>query len=164
MSYWKHNIEGVDWSQFKLHQREAIFDHVCKENNVELDQGQYAILWEDPNDLDAPVKVTSPSPKWLAMAMHGGILPPVWVYKELQRDEAQPGFKRHTRGHLLHDTSPIEPLTEEKAMEYLAEMILPEHVLDYKGNRKIIKIVPKKLVPTDRSYRDAWKINQMEAA
>jgi len=31
---------------------------------------------------------------------------------------------------------------------------------DYKGNRTILKIVPVELIPTDRSFRNAWRIAQ----
>lgn len=155
------NLEQIDYSQYPLWQRELIF----KELHKDLPQPQFAILWEDPDDLDAPAKVTVPSPIWLAMAMHGGILPPVEVYWALREDEAQPDFKRHTRGHLLHETPPVDAMTEEEAMEYLIMKDLPPSVWrDYQGNRTIMKIVPRNLVPTDRTMRNAWRITQeMEA-
>jgi len=147
----------TDYSQYKLWEREAIFRHLHKD----LPQPNYAILWEDPDDLDAPAKVTVPSPTWLAMAMHGGILPPVEVYWALKEDEAKPDFKRHTRGHLLHDTPPMRALTEEEAMEYLIMKDIPPRVwAEYQGNRTIMKIIPRHLVPTDRTFRNAWKIKQ----
>jgi hypothetical protein len=57
-------------------------------------------------------------------------------------------------------------MTEEEAMEYLVMKDVPPQVWrDYKGNRCILKIVPVELIPTDRTFRDAWKINQeMELA
>ena len=161
MSYWKHTITGVDFSQYKLWEREQIFSHVCNENGVTCEQPKYAICWEDPANPDEPMKVTTPSPTWLAMAMHGGILPPVEVYWELKKDEAQPGFTRHTRGYLLHDTPPIPAMTEEEAMEYLIMKDIPPHVWHgYKGNRQIIKIVPRSMIPNDRSFRNSWRIDQ----
>lgn len=146
-----------DYASMKLYDREAVF----KAANPDLPEPQYAILWEDPNDLDAPCKVTTPAPVWLAMAMEGGILPPVEVYHELAKDEADPGFKRHSRGHLLHDTPPIDALTEEEAMEYLVMKDIPAHVWSgYEGNRVILKIVPRHMIPTDRTFRNAWRIAQ----
>ena len=151
----------MNYSDLKLYEREAVF----KELHKDLPQPNYAILWEDPADPEAPAKVTVPSPTWLAMAMHGGILPPVWVYWELAKDEASEGFTRHTRGYLLHETEPVGPMTEEEAMEYLAQKDIPPSVWrDYTGNRTILKIVPRHLIPTDRSYRNAWQIAQKEAA
>jgi len=147
----------MTYSDLPLWQRELIF----KAEHKDLPEPSYAILWEDPDDLDAPAKVTVPSPTWLAMALHGGILPPVEVYWALREDEAQPGFKRHARGHLLHETPPVGPMTEEEAMEYLVMKDIPPHVWHgYNGNRQILKIVPRRLVPTDRTYRNAWKIKQ----
>jgi len=150
----------IDYPQYKLHERELIF----KDQHKDLPEPSYAIMWEDPADPDAPMKVTKPSPTWLAMAMHGDILPPVEVYHALAEDEAQPGFKRHTRGHLLHDTQPVPAMTEQEAMEYLVKKDIPARVWrDYKGNRQILKIVPVHMIPTNREFRNSWKINQ-EAA
>ena len=165
MSYWKHTIEGVDFSEYKLWERELIFGQICNDNNVELEQPPYAIVWEDPDDIDAPVKITVPAPKWWAMALHGGILPPVQAYWALKEDEDKEDFVRHTRGWLLHDTKPMDAMTEEQAMEYLVMKDIPPRVWrDYKGNRKIMKIVPRNLIPTDREHRNAWKIRQEQEA
>jgi len=148
----------INYSEYKLWEREIIF----AQEHKDLPEPNYAIIWEDPRSPDDPMKITVPSPTWLAMAMHGGILPPVEVYWELKKDEAQSGFKSHTRGHLLHDTPPIPVMTEEEAMEYLVQKDIPPHVWhNYNGNRQIIKIVPRNLIPTDRSNRNAWRINQM---
>lgn len=150
----------MDYSKYKLWERELIF----KDQHKDLPQSNYAVLWEDPAEPEAPMKVTRPSPAWLAMALHGGILPPVEVYHRLAEDEAQEGFTRHTQGHLLHETPPVGPMTEEEAMEYLVMKDVPPRVWrDYKGNRSILRIVPVELVPTDRTHRNAWKINQETA-
>ena len=50
-------------------------------------QTPYVIVWEDPDEPDAPAKVTVPAPEWLAMAMYGGLLPPVHRYHNEARDE-----------------------------------------------------------------------------
>ena len=145
------------YTQYKPWERELIF----KEQHKDVPQGNYAILWEDPADPEAPAKVTRPSPTWLAMAMHGGILPPVEVYWALREDEEQPDFKRHSRGHLLHETTPVREMSEEEAIEYLVMKDIPPRVWrDYKGNRTILKIVPVHMIPTDRSARNAWRIAQ----
>lgn len=52
--------------------------------NLRPVQPKYRIVWEDPNDPDAPVKVTLPAPEWLSCALHGGILPPVEAYFETE--------------------------------------------------------------------------------
>jgi len=150
-------VYDIDFTFFRLYEREAVFKNFRKN----LPQSQYAIIWEDPDDLDAPAKVTVPSPTWLGMATHGGILPPVEVYWALKEDEAHSNFKHHTRGHLLHNTPPMRAMTEEEAIEYLIMKDIPDRVWkDYKGNREILKIVPRHAIPTDRTYRNAWKIKQ----
>lgn len=165
MSFWEHTITGVDWTQFKLHEREQLFQHLVLQSGYGFDQPPFAITWEDPADPEAPIKIVTPSPVWWAMALHGGILPPVQVYWALAHDEAQPGFERHHRGHLLHETPPMEPMTPEQAMEYLVMKELPPHVWrDYKGNRTILKIVKREMIPADRMFRDAWRMKQEEAA
>ena len=149
----------TDYASMKLWERELVFTAEHKDHP----QGQYAILWEDPSEPEAAAAVTRPSPVWLAMAMHGGILPPVEVYHALKDDSEAPGFTKHTRGHLLHETPPLPEMTEEEAMEYLVMKDIPRRVWkDYKGNRCIMKIVPVELIPSDRSFREAWTINQNE--
>ena len=65
----------------------------------------------------------------MACALNGGILPPVWVYWELKKDEAKPDFVKHTRGYLLHNTEPVKAMTEEvNAIEYLIQKDIPERV------------------------------------
>jgi hypothetical protein len=52
-------------------------------------------------------------------------------------------------------------MTEEEAIEYLIMKDCPvETWRDYKGNRTIMKIVPVELIPSDRSFRNAWRIMQ----
>ena len=84
--------------------------------NLEPYRSEYCIVWEDPDNLDEPAKVTHPDPNWMACALNGGILPPVWVYWELKKDEAKPDFVKHTRGYLLHNTEPVKAMTEEEAI------------------------------------------------
>ncbi len=94
--------------------------------NLEPYRSEYCVVWEDPDNLDEPAKVTHPDPNWMACALNGGILPPVWVYWELKKDEAKPDFVKHTRGYLLHDTEPVKAMTEEEAIEYLIQKDIPE--------------------------------------
>ena len=50
-------------------------------------------------------------------------------------------------------------MTEEEAIEYLVQKdIDPAVWRDYKGNRTILKIVPVEMIPSDRSFRNAWRI------
>lgn len=122
-------------------------------------ESQYRVVFEDPAEPDSPAKVLVPDPNWMAVAIHGGILPPVWVYWELAKDEATPGFKRHTRDHLLHNEPPIEPLTEEQAIEYLIMKDIPERVWnDSNANRPRFRIIRKDQLPATREWRNAWRV------
>jgi hypothetical protein len=75
-----------------------LWDRLCwAKEKLEPVRTEYCVVWEDPDDLDAPAKVTHPDPNWMACALQGGILPPVEAYWELAKDEAKPDFKKHTR-------------------------------------------------------------------
>ena len=117
-------------------------------------QSKYRELFENPEDLDAPAAVLCPDPNWMAAALAGGVLPSIETYQR-DRDVADGQPKAHPYA------APIGPMTEEEAIEYLVMKDVPPQVWrDYKGNRCIMKIVPVELIPTDRSFRNAWKINQ----
>ena len=117
-------------------------------------QSKYRVLFEDPREPDAPAKVLVPDPNWMAAALAGDILPPIDTY---QRDRLVPDGEPKEHPY----AEPIGPMTEEEAIEYLVmKDIDPTVWRDYKGNRTILKIVPVELIPSDRSFRNAWKINQ----
>jgi hypothetical protein len=117
-------------------------------------QSKYRVLFEDPSDLSAPAAVLVPDPNWMAAALAGGVLPPIETYlRDRDVPDGQP--KEHPYAE------PIGAMTEEQAIEYLIQKdISPAVWRDYAGNRAIIKIVPVELIPFDRSFRNAWKINQ----
>lgn len=117
-------------------------------------QSKYRVLFEDPREPDAPAKVLVPDPNWMAAALAGDILPPIDTY---QRDRLVPDGE--PKEHPYAES--IGPMTEEEAIEYLVmKDIDPAVWRDYKGNRTVLKIVPVELIPSDRSFRNAWKINQ----
>jgi hypothetical protein len=122
-------------------------------------QSKYRVLFEDPTQPDAPAAVLVPDPNWMAAALAGDILPPIDTYlRDRDVPDGQP--KEHPYAE------PIGAMTEEEAIEYLIQKDIPPQVWrDYKGNRTILKIVPVEMIPSDRSFRNAWKINQeMEMA
>ena len=98
----------------------------------------------------------------MACALQGGILPPVEVYWELAKDEAQPGFEKHTRGYLLHNTKPIEAMTEEQAIEYLIMKDIPQRVWRTwdEGNKPKMVICRLHQLPEHRQWRNAWQIRE----
>ena len=117
-------------------------------------QSKYRVLFEDPATPDDPAKVLCPDPHWMACALEGGILPPIETY---QRDRLVPDGQPKEHPY----AKPIGPMTEEQSVEYLIQKdICPSIWRDYKGNRTILKIVPVELVPSDRSFRNAWRIAQ----
>tara|TARA_S200002703_G_scaffold115440_1_gene101028 strand:- start:338 stop:763 length:426 start_codon:yes stop_codon:yes gene_type:complete len=122
-------------------------------------QSKYRVLFEDPLEPDSPAKVLVPDPNWMACALEGGILPPIDTYL---RDQNVPDGEPKEHPY----AEPIGAMTEEEAIEYLIQKDIPPQVWrDYEGNRVIMKIVPVELIPSDRSFRNAWKINQeMEMA
>ena len=117
-------------------------------------QSKYRVLFEDPATPDEPAKVLVPDPNWMACALEGGILPPIETYQH-DRDVPDGQPKEHPYAE------PIGAMTEEEAIEYLVKKdIDPSVWRDYKGNRTILKIVPVEMIPSDRSFRNAWRIMQ----
>ena len=115
-------------------------------------QSKYRVLFEDPATPDEPAKVLVPDPNWMACALEGNILPPIETY---QRDRDVPDGQPKEHPY----AEPIGPMTEEEAIEYLImKDICPSVWRDYKGNRTIMRIVPVELIPTDRSFRNAWRL------
>jgi len=117
-------------------------------------QSKYRVLFEDPSQPDAPAAVLVPDPNWMAAALEGDILPPIDTY---QRDRLVPDGEPKEHPY----AEPIGAMTEEEAIEYLVmKDIDPAVWRDYKGNRTIMKIVPVEMIPSDRSFRNAWRIAQ----
>ena len=117
-------------------------------------QSKYRVLFEDPSAPDEPARVLCPDPNWMACALEGGILPPIDTY---QRDRGVPDGQPKEHPY----AKPIGAMTEEEAIEYLVQKdIDPSVWRDYKGNRTILKIVPVEMIPSDRSFRNAWRIMQ----
>jgi hypothetical protein len=117
-------------------------------------QSKYRVLFEDPATPDEPAKVLVPDPNFMACALEGDILPPIEAY---QRDRGVPDGQPKEHPY----AEPIGAMTEEEAIEYLVQKdIDPSVWRDYQGNRTILKIVPVEMVPSDRSFRNAWRIVQ----
>jgi len=132
--------------------------------HLEPVQSDYRVVYED--SIDECCKILVPDPNWMACALAGKILPKVWVYHELAKDEAQPDFKKHTRGYLLHETEPMPAMTEEEAIEYLILKDCPADVIENfdKGNRRTLVICRKEQLPQSREWRNAWRISDELAA
>ena len=117
-------------------------------------QSKYRVLFEDPATPDEPAKVLVPDPNFMAAALAGNVLPPIDTY---QRDRDVPDGQPKEHPY----AEPIGAMSEEEAIEYLVQKdIDPAVWRDYQGNRTIMKIVPVEMIPTDRSFRNAWRIMQ----
>lgn len=123
--------------------------------NLEPVQSDYRVVFEA--DLDSPSSVLVPDPNWMACALHGHILPPVEVYHQLITDESG----KIINGRLLHETPPIGPMSEEEAIEYLIQKDIPAHVWQQaSGNAMRMVVCKKNQIPQDRTWRNAWQIDQ----
>ena len=115
---------------------------------------KYRVLFEDPATPDEPAKVLVPDPNFMAAALAGNVLPPIDTY---QRDRLVPDGQPKEHPY----AEPIGAMSEEEAVEYLVmKDIDPAVWRDYNGNRTIMKIVPVEMIPSDRSFRNAWRIAQ----
>ena len=135
-----------------------LFDRLADaKQRLEAHQTKYAVVYEDV-DMDC-CSVMHPDPNAMAALMAGNVFPPVWVYWELAKDEAQPDFKRHTRGYLLHDTPREGPKTEKEALLYLIMKDVPQHIWrNYETSNSVhLKIIRREQQP-DREFRNAWRI------
>lgn len=128
-------IERVDWAR----------------QNLTPHQTEYCVVYEDV-DMDCAA-VMHPDPHCMAMLMHGGLMPPVWAKLKVRQDAAK-------NGHLLHDTEPEGPLTEEEAIEYLIQTDVPESIWRTwdEGNRPKMVVCKRSQLPATREWRNAWRI------
>lgn len=126
---------------------------------------KYRVIYEDPKQPEQPACVLVPSDNWIEEAM-AGLLPPISVYWALQDDEQQAiaegrhdTFKHDPEKHLAQWSAPrIGPLTEEEAIEYLIMKDIPRHIWSVEYNRPMFKVVRTEDVPSDRQFRNAWRL------
>lgn len=126
---------------------------------------RYRVIFEDPEYPEQPAGILVPSNNWLKQAMDGQ-LPPISVYWNLQDDEQQAiaegrhnNFKHDSKKHAAQLEAPrVGPLTEEEAIEYLIMKELPRHIWSQEYNRPMFKIVRTEDVPSNRLFRNAWRI------
>lgn len=128
--------------------------------NLDPVQPRYCIVFQ--RSFDRPAETVTPDPYWLAAALHGGILPTIESYQALRL--VQDGFLPDGRplvwvinGDVLHrDTQP--PMTEEEAMAYLVMKDCPSCVWAHRGNARRVAIVPAETIPSDETWRLAWRL------
>jgi hypothetical protein len=121
-------------------------------------------VYED--SIDECAKILVPDPNFMAACMNGGIIPKIENYWALAEDEAQPDFKKHTKGYLLHDTEPMGSMSEEECIEFLImKDISPSVWMNWdSGNKPKMVICRKDQLPQTREWRNAWRISDELAA
>lgn len=152
-------------------------------------QPSLCIVWEDPADLDAPAKITTPSPQWLRMATLGGVLPSVEAYHSARlcieltdgrryegvtyleaqdlrlfaKEKGEEVRQERVTDYPVHAAPVISSLTEQEALEYILYKDVPARAWSKKygasHNRPNFVIAPRENVPTNRFVRNAWGLN-----
>ena len=144
--------------------------------NLEFKNPKYAIVW---NRNDGGTSVTVPSPEFIAMATHGGLLPAIEVYHEMKcrwvndkgavmltqvNESPGEGWRegKVLNGELMHSGPRAPAMSEEEAMEYLLQKDVPRYVwFDHdRSNSRQFLICPRECVPANRVWRNVWEINQ----
>lgn len=154
-----------EFKSLHLFERIQIADHF-----LPMVQSQYRVIFEDPQSEDAACAVLVPDPHWLSQALHGGILPPIEAELEDQDtyqkyldeggDPTKFNWKDIDGGAKHPYVAPTGPMTEEAAIEYLIMKCLPRRIwADHeKTNRPKFKIVRAETVPSNRTFRNAWRL------
>jgi hypothetical protein len=139
-------------------------------------QPSLCIVWEDPADLDAPAKITTPSPQWLKMATLGHVLPYVQSYHavvleletlngrtmrvpylDAQEVRREYGVRSERVVHYpVHEAAVLPPMSEEEAIEYILRKDTPGRVWGQSHNRSYHVITQRRLIPQNRLVRNAW--------
>ena len=131
-----------------------LFDRICwASENLARVETDLIVVYEDGSD-DGRARILVPAPEWLAMALHGGLLPPVAAYHLEPRDVGGTfvGPKDYWSAY-----EPIGPLTEAQAIEYLIQKDIPRHVWAPGSNHRMV-ICRRSQLPQTRTWRNAWKI------
>jgi len=130
-----------------------LFDRICwAHENLSRVETDYVVVYEDGEN-DGRAKILVPAPEWLAMALHGGLLPPVGAYHLESRDLDGNfiGPKDYWSSYV-----PIDALTVEQALIYLILKDVPKHVWAEGSNHPLI-ICRRDQLPTTRVFRNAWR-------
>ena len=128
---------------------------------------KYVIVFEDPDDLDAPCKIQVPTPEWIAYCLHGNFICSAEHFIRDKRFYAEwtknnPNQQFNWKDHGGNSASYAETLpamTQEEAMELLLQKDVPERVWNNTtSNATRYKICRKEMIPSNRQYRNAWRL------
>ncbi len=141
----------------------------------------HCVVFEDPDNLDAPMKILHPNSRCVAELMAGGVHPPIDAHHtvplrltgadgevvECTRVEAD--FKKRAMQHPVEEqildysrchNEVMGPLSYEEAVEYVLQKDVPARVWAADHNRQMFAIVPLESLPKDRSRRNAWRLSE----
>ena len=142
----------------------------------------HAVPFTDPYDMDVPVKILHPSPRFISELMSGGIHPPIEAHHNkmlhLKWDGGEveckaidaPAIRAQHRiiSEVVIDNSAVHltvamPMSYEQAIEYCILKDIPADVWRRKHNRPHFAIVPRSALPKDRTHRNTWKLKEIAA-
>lgn len=149
-----------------------LFERICiADHFLPMVQSKYRVVFEDPAAPEgSPCAVLIPDPHFLAQLLHGGIQPPIetcladndayQAYLDAGNDPTKFNWHDIDGGAKHPYAAPIGPMTEEQAIEYIIQKCLPRRVWDDPtANYPRFKIILKESIPTKRTFRNAWRIN-----
>ena len=126
---------------------------------------QYRIVFEK---FENQASIKSPAPMFLAMLMHGDIVPPIEVFlrdaavrRKWTAENLGQRFSWKRIGGATHPyAAPMDKaLTEEEAMEFILMKDCPPRIWsDPTRNRPLYYICKVDQIPTDRTFRDSWRL------
>lgn len=150
-------------------------------NIIPKAKAQYIIVYDDIYSETGGIIEVMPTDEWIALAMNGGILPPIETWHKMKfklmndKDEIficdfleLEEIRRTNKivqENLLNDdevreSQPLGPLSEEETMEYLLMKDVPPRIWHdkYKRNRCLFKICRPAQLPEDFTFRKAWRL------
>lgn len=101
-------------------------------------QTDLVIAYEDGG---GPVQIVAPAPRMMAALVHGGVIARKRVVG--QDEYGAPVFDG--------DGKILPPMTELEAVEFIGWKDIPRHV----NHRAVLH---RSQIPTDRTFRNAWKL------
>lgn len=155
-------------------------------DEIKLFEVEHCIPWADQYDLDAPVRVTHPSPRCVAELMAGGIHPPIEALNSQQLlfvlDDGSsevvgrldaPRYRAQHGDRIKHEIvvensrahqEVMGPLTYEQAIEWIILKDIPMDVWGRQHNSPQYCIVIRDALPKDRTNRNHWKLSDFAEA
>lgn len=172
------HIEAGTHCWMRIFRTQRLIDFKAgQESFPEID---HVIVYEDPFDMEAPVRVCRPQPMCVHQLLFGGVHAPIEAHLEhkllminsdgsgdvVAKFEADEYAKRHDviSQHVVdyrrvHDEV-MQALSYEKAIEWIMMKDVPYLVWANNGgqNRRKFAIADRSAIPHDCSQRNAWRL------